>query len=162
MLYLIDRPSADQALCRRVYPSRARIRDELVLEALRPIAVLQIGCPGEVLDQGDWSDAVSSAGSLQEARGLIVQHEFDAIVLGSHLADAWPTTAYEELATLAGSTPVLVQADQVEPMLGIKQRHSREQDMIVAKVKPSLLTRLMVAAILRRRALAEEPGTRIG
>jgi hypothetical protein len=126
MLYLIDRPSAHEAIRRRVYPPRARIRDELVLEALQPIAVLELGCPGQMLDRGDWAGAVRSEGSLQTARGLMARDEFDAIVLGSHLEDAWPTVAYDAIATLAGPTPVLVQTDQVEPMVGIKQRHGRE------------------------------------
>lgn len=161
MLYLIDPPSARESIGRPLRRSRAPICDDLVLEALRPLDVLQIGCPGQVLDDGD-GNRVPSVGSLHEAIALVAQHEFDAIVLGPKVADAWPTAAYEQIANLAGTTTVVVQTDYLGPMTTIKQRHGREQDVIVANAEPSLLARLILAAILRRRALAEQPGAQIG
>jgi DNA-binding NtrC family response regulator len=155
MLYAIDRFGARESAGRLLHRSRAPICDDLVLEALQPLDVLQVGCRGEVLDSGDGASAVRSVGSLHEAMNIIAQHEFDAIVLGSKVADAWPTAAYEQIANLAGPTPVVVQADYLGPMKAIKQRHDREQDVIVAEARPSLLARLVLAAILRRRALAE-------
>lgn len=113
---------------------------------------------------GRWTFSRSepSVGSLHEAIALVAQHEFDAIVLGPKVADAWPTAAYEQIANLAGTTTVVVQTDYLGPMTTIKQRHGREQDVIVANAEPSLLARLILAAILRRRALAEQPGAQIG
>jgi hypothetical protein len=99
--------------------------------------------------------------SIDEAVCAVAEHEFEVIVLGSDV-DAWPTAAYEQLAEVAGSTAVLVQTDFVGPMAGIKQRQNREQDVIVATAEASLLRRLALAAILRSRALAEEPTTQIG
>jgi hypothetical protein len=142
-------------------PQRALILDALVIEALQPLRILQIGVPGQLLD-GDYGSAVRKVRSLDEAIGALAQHDFDAIVLGSSMADAWPTAAYDQIATLAGSTPVLVQADFVGPMAGIKQQHGREQDIIVANAIPALLGRLALSAILRSRALAEDPGMQIG
>jgi hypothetical protein len=91
----------------------------------------------------------------------MTQHEFDAIVLGPSIADAWPTAAYEKIAELAGRTPVVVQTEHVTPMVSLKQRHDREEDIIVATTSPSLLTHLTLAAILRSRALAEGSGAQI-
>ena len=142
-------------------PRRALILDDLVIEALQPLHILQIGVPGQMLE-GRCGAAVRKVRSLDEAMGAIALHEFDAIVLGSSVADVWPTAAYEQIATLAGSTPVLVQADFVGPMAGIKQQHDREQDIIVATDTPSLLGRLVLSVILQSRALAEVPGTQIG
>ena len=85
------------------------------------------------------------------------RHELDAIVLGSDTADDWPSVANERLAEVAGSTPVLIQADVIGPMAAIKQRHDRAQDVIVAGA--SLLKRLILATILRSLALAADPGT---
>ncbi len=140
-------------------PRRTSILDDLVIEALRPMAVLQFGFPGQVLEG---AAAVRKVDSLQEAVSALAREEFDAIVLGSGVADAWPTAAYERIAEVAGSTPVLVQADFVGAMAGVKRRQAREQDVIVTRAKPCLLTRLILSAILRKRAIAEEPGTDIG
>jgi hypothetical protein len=141
---------------------RAPISDDLVIEALHPVSILQIGVPWQLLGGDNAAVAVRSVRSLDEAVGAIAQHRFDAIVLGSGLMDAWPTAAYERIAELAGSTPVLVQTEFVAPMSGIKQQQDREDDIIVANAKPSLLGRLVLAAILRSRALADAPETQIG
>jgi hypothetical protein len=141
---------------------RNSILDDLVIAALQPLSILQIGGAGQLLDGGPRGVGVRKVRSLDEAVCAIVQHEFDVIVLGSDGLDAWPTAAYDRIAELAGSTVVLVQTDFIGSMAGIKERHNREQDVIVATAEPSLLRRLALAAILRSRALAEEPATEIG
>ena len=161
MLYSVEESTAGRSVDRRFEPRRASIHDDLVIEALQPSHILEIGCRGEVLDGGDGIAAVRRIGSLQEAVSVIAQHEFDAIVLGSGIADAWPTAAYEQIADLAGRTPIVVQTDYLAPMASLKKRHVREQDVIVSTTKPSLLARLILAAILRSRALAEDPGAQI-
>ena len=162
MLYYIDGSNARRRVDGRSDPRRASILDDLVIEALQPLGILQIGVQGQVLDADCGAAAVRKVRSLSEAVSALAQHDFDAIVLGSDVADAWPTAAYEQIARLAGPTPILVQADFVGPMTGIKQRQHREQDIVVATVSPSLLGRLALSAILRSRALAEGPGTQIG
>jgi hypothetical protein len=141
----------------------AAVSDELLIKALQPLSILQIGTQQPLLDSGRRAVATTNARSLEHGLCLFDRHEFDAIVLGSDVADGWPTVAYERLAEMAGSTPVLVQADVIGPMAIIKQRHDRAQDVIVAATGgPSLLKRLILAAILRSRALAADPGTQIG
>lgn len=160
MLYQIEGSTAQRSVEKPFDPRRA-ILDDLVIEALQPLDVLQIGRRGQPLD-GDYETvAVRNAESLQEALSIIAQKEFDAIVLGSSVADAWPTAAYEQIAKLAGGTPVVVETEHVRPMANLKQRHDREQDIIVATTKPSLLPRLLLATVLRNRALAEDPGAQI-
>jgi hypothetical protein len=136
--------------------------DDLVIDALQPLSILQIGIAGQLLDGDPGGVGVCKVRSLDEAVCAIARHEFDVIVLGSDVGDAWPTAAYERIAELAVSTVVLVQTDFFGPMAGIKKRHNREQDVIVATAEPSLLRRLALAAILRSRALAEEAATEIG
>jgi hypothetical protein len=146
----------------RCTPRRALIRDDLVIEALQPVSILQIGVPGQLLNDDYGAVSVSKVNSLDEAISAMACDEFDAIVFGSGIVDAWPTAAYEEIAGLAGSTPVLVQTGFVAPMAAIKQQQDRNQDIIVGTAKPSLLGRLALTAIMRNRALAEELGTPIG
>ena len=161
MLYSFEESTGGRSVDRRFEPRRASIHDDLVIEALQPLDVLQIGCRGEVLDGDCGTAAVRRSGSLQEAVRVIAQHEFDAVVLGSGIADAWPTAAYEQIADLAGRTPIVVQTGYLAPMASLKKRHVREQDVIVSTTKPSLLARLILAAILRSRALADDPGAQI-
>ena len=161
MLCRTDRSIAGRRVDRRPDPRRASILDDLVIEALQPLAILQIAVQGQVFDTGYGAAAVRKVSLLDEALSAIARHEFDVIVLGSGLADVWPTAAYEQIAEVAGSTPVLVQADFVGPMARVKERQDREQDIVVATAKPSLLGRLILTAILRSRALAEEPGTQV-
>ena len=113
MLYSFEESTAGRSVDRRFEPRRASIHDDLVIEALQPLDILQIGCRGEVLDGDYGTAAVRRTGSLQEAVSVIAQHEFDAIVLGSGIADAWPTAAYEQIADLAGRTPIVVQTEHV-------------------------------------------------
>jgi hypothetical protein len=146
--------------------------DDLMIDALQPLSILEIGVEGlSILEIGVegklWKGdcgrvAVRRVGSLEEAIRAVAQYEFDAIVLRSDVVDAWPTAAYGQMAEVAGPTPVLVQTDFIGPMVGIKERQNREQDVIVATAEPSLLRRLALAAILRSRALAEEPATQVG
>ena len=161
MLYSFEESTGGRSVDKRFEPRRASIHDDLVIEALQPLDILQIGCRGEVLDGDYGTAAVRRSGSLQEAVSVIAQHEFDAIVLGSGIADAWPTAAYEQIADLAGRTPIVVQTEHVGPMASVKKRHVREQDVIVSTPKASLLARLILAAILQSRALAEDPGAQI-
>ena len=160
MLFDLKESTAGPSVDRRFEPRRAPILDDLVIEALQPLDILQIGYGGEVLNDDDGIPAGRRAGSLQEAVSVMAQHQLDAIVLGSGIADAWPTAAYEQIAGLAGRTPIVVRTDHLAPMASLKQRHLREQDVIVSSTKPSLLTRLILVAILRSRALAEDPGAR--
>jgi len=160
MLCHFDQSIATHGLGGQSDQRRASILDDLVIEALQPFSILQIGVPGQLLDSDCGGAAVRKVRSLGEAVCAVAQHEFDAIVLGSGVLDVGRQP--EPMAELAGSTPVLVQTDFVGPMAGIKQQQSREQDVIVATAKPSILSRLALTAILRRRALAEEPGTQTG
>lgn len=161
MLCRLDEPIAGRQVGGPPEPRPTPISDDLVIEALQPLDILQIGMPEQLLGRR-LEAAVRKLGSLHEAVIAIAQHEFDAIVLGSSVTDAWPTAAYEQIARLAGPTPILVQADVTGLMAVIKQREDRERDVVVATSKPSLLARLMLAAILQSRALAGEPGTQIG
>jgi hypothetical protein len=140
---------------------RASILDDLLIETLRPVSLLQIGITWQLPDCEYGAVAVRNVRSLDEAIAALAQDEFDAIILGSALVDAWPTAAYEQITKLAGASPVLVQTDFIGPMADIKQQQDRERDIIVTNVKPSVLGRLALTAILRTRALAEEPGTQI-
>jgi hypothetical protein len=141
-------------------PWRAPIVDQLVIRALQPLSILQIGVPGQLLEK--WAElAVRKVRSLDEAVHALVQHEFDAIVLGADVRDAWPTAAYERIAELAGPTPVVVQSGSLVPMARIKQQQIREGDIIVATAKPYILGRLALIAILRSRVLAGEADTEI-
>jgi DNA-binding NarL/FixJ family response regulator len=162
MLFHLDGSTPRGCVGERSCPRRAPILDDLVIEALRPLEVLQIGRRGQVLEGDCGAAAVRQARSLHEAVGILAEHEFDAIVLGAGLADAWPTAAYEQIAKLAGRTPVLVQTDYIGPLISLKQQQARDQDIVVSTANPSLLARLILAAVLRRRALAEEPGAQIG
>ena len=141
-------------------PRRASILDHLVIRALEPLRILQIAVPEQLLD-GCGEVAVRKVRSLDEAVGAAVQHEFDAIVLRADALDAWPTAAYERIAELAGPTPIVVQTGLVRPMACIKQQHLREEDIVVATTNSSLVGRLALAAILRNRALAQDPGSEI-
>jgi len=79
------------------------------------------------------------------------------------LADAWPTAAYERVVEAADSTPVVVKADPVEPMIMVKRRRDRADDVIVSNAAPPLLLeRIILAAVLLNRALAASPATQIG
>jgi hypothetical protein len=160
MLWHLDQSVASHG--RRSDRRRAPIVDDLMIDALQPLSILEIGVPGKLWNGDCGRVAVRRVRSLEEAICAVAQYEFDAIVLRRDVADAWPTAAYEQMAELAGPTPVLVQTDLIGPMAGIKQRQNREQDVIVATAEPSLLQRLALAAILRSRALAEEPTTQIG
>lgn len=162
MLCHVDHSTAKHGIGGKPDPRRVSITDDLVIQALQPLSILQIGVSEPLLESDRGEVSGPNIRSLDEAVGAIDQQEFDAIVLGSGAVDAWPTTAYEQIAGLAGSTPVVVQTDFVGPMASIKQQHLREQDIIVATAKSLLLGRLVLTAILRSRALAEEQGTQVG
>ena len=147
----------------RLNVPKGSISDELLIKALQPLSILQIGLQRQLLDGCRGQVTVREVRSLDQALGLLAAEEFDAIMLGPDLADAWPTAAYERVAEAAGSTPVVVKADPVEPMIMVKRRQDRADDVIVSSAAPPLfLERIMLAAVLRNRALAASPATEIG
>jgi DNA-binding NarL/FixJ family response regulator len=131
------------------------VSDELLIRALQPLSLLQTGMPRQLFDGWRGQAVVHIARSLEHAVGLLAGGEFDAIILGPELTDAWPTTAYERLAEAAGSIPVVVAAGQEEPMLMARQRQDRACDEIISSAAPTLvLERIILAAVLRNRAFA--------
>ena len=142
---------------------QASMSDELLIKALQPLNILQIGMQRQLLSGYRRQATVRGVGSLDQALGLLAEKEFDAIILGPDLADAWPTGAYERIAAAAGSTPIVVEADPVEPMMVVKRRQDRADDVIVrSAAAPLFLKRMILAAVLRSRALAASPDTQIG
>lgn len=135
-------------------PKRS-ISDELLIRALQPLSLLQIGLHQQLFGGCRGQVVVRRVSSLEHALDLLAGEEFDAIIIGPDLVDEWPTSAYERLAETAGSTPVVVTADPAEPMLMVKRRQDRDDDVIVSAVAPTLvLERITLAAVLRNRALA--------
>jgi DNA-binding NarL/FixJ family response regulator len=147
----------------RLNVPKGSISDELLIKALQPLSILQIGLQPQRLGGCRGQVTIREVGSLDQALGLLAADEFDAIILEPDLADAWPTAAYERVAEAAGSTPVVVKADPVEPMIMVKRRWDRADDVIVSNAAPPLLLeRIILAAVLRNRALAASPATQIG
>jgi hypothetical protein len=147
----------------RLNVPKGSISDELLIKALQPLSILQIGLQPQRLGGCRGQVTIREVGSLDQALGLLAADEFDAIILEPDLADAWPTAAYERIAEAAGSTPVVVKADPVEPMIMVKRRWDRAEDVIVSDAAPPLLLeRIILAAVLRNRALAASPATQIG
>ena len=139
----------------RLEARNGSVSDEFLISALRPFGLLQIGLQQQLFSGCRGDVVVRIARSLEHALGLLAEEEFDAIILGPELTDAWPATAYERLAEAAGSTPVVVAAGQEEPMLTVRQRHDRAHDEIISSAAPSLvLERIVLAAVLRNRAFA--------
>ena len=131
------------------------VSDELLIRALQPLSLLQIGLPQPLFSGSRGEVAVRIVRSLEHALGLLAAEEFDVIILGSELTDAWPTTAYERLAEAVGSTPVVVAAEQAEPIRLVRRRQDRAHDEIISSVAPTVvLERIALAAVLRNRALA--------
>jgi DNA-binding NarL/FixJ family response regulator len=134
---------------------KGSISDELLIRALQPLSLLQIGLHQQLLGGCRGQVVVRRVRSVEHALSLLAGEEFDALILGPDVADEWPTSAYERLAETAGSTPVVVAADPVEPMLVVKRRQDRADDEIISSAAPSLaLQRITLAAVLRSRALA--------
>ena len=147
----------------RLNVPKGSISDELLIKALQPLSILQIGLQPQRLGGGRGQLTVRKVRSLEQALGLLAEEEFDAIILEPDLADAWPTAAYERVAEAAGSSPVVVKADPVEPMIMVKRRWDRADDVIVSNAAPPLLLeRIILAAVLRNRALAASPATQLG
>ena len=119
----------------RLNVPKGSISDELLIKALQPLSILQIGLQPQLLGGGRGQLTVRKVRSLEQALGLLAEEEFDA--LGADFADAWPMSAYERLAEAAGSTPVVVKADPVEPMIMVKRRQDRADDVIVSSATPS-------------------------
>jgi DNA-binding NarL/FixJ family response regulator len=139
----------------RLEVPRGSVSDELLIRALQPFSLLQIGLRQQLFSGRRGEVVVRIVMSLEHAMALLVGEEFDVIVLGPELTDAWPTTAYERLAEAVGSTPVVVAADQAEPILMVRRRQDRANDEIISSATPTLvLERIILAAMLRNRALA--------
>ena len=131
------------------------ISDEPLIRALQPLNLLQIGMSQQLFHGWHGQAVVRIVRSLEHALGRLAGEDFDAIILGPELTDAWPTTAYERLAEAAGSIPVVVAAGQEEPMVMVRQRQDRAHDEIISSAAPTLvLERITLAAELRNRAFA--------
>jgi hypothetical protein len=145
----------------RLSVRNASTSDELLIRALQPMSLLQIGMQHQLLGRCS-GVATREARALDEISRLLEEEDFNAVVLGPDLADAWPTAAYERVAEVAGPIPIIVYTDSVEAMAMVKRRQERSEDVIVATdTKPRLLEHLLLAAILRNRALVASPGARI-
>jgi DNA-binding NtrC family response regulator len=131
------------------------ISDELLIRALQPVSILQIGVQQELFSSCRGKVAVRIVRSLEHALCLLASEEFHVIVLGPELTDAWPTAAYEDLAAAVGSIPVVVAAEQAGPIQMVRQRQDRAYDEIISSAAPAeVLERIVLAAVLRNRALA--------
>ena len=64
-------------------------------------------------------------GSLAEALATLSPGAFDAIILGRGLRDAWSSTAYERVAEVAGSTPIVAWTESVEQFTTLKAQRER-------------------------------------
>jgi hypothetical protein len=138
------------------------MRVKMLVGALCPLSILQIGS-GRLFRDPDEGVLVADEGSLGGALNILNDKDFDTIVLGRGLRDAWPPTAYERLAEIAGSTPIVAWTDSVEQLTRLKVQHGRMQDLIVAAAaSSSVVEQLTLAATIRRRALAAEPGLQSG
>jgi hypothetical protein len=131
------------------------VSDELLIRALRPVSLLQIGVQQELFSGCRGEVSVRIVRSLEHAFAMLAVEEFDVIILGPELTDAWPTTAYERLAGAVGCTPVVVAAEQAEPIQMVRRRQDRANDEIISSPAPTVvLERIALAAVLRNRALA--------
>jgi DNA-binding NarL/FixJ family response regulator len=131
------------------------ISDEFLIRALQRVSVLQIGLQQELFGGCRGEVAVRIVRSLEHALGLLAAEEFDVIILGPELTDTWPTTAYERLTEAVGGTPVVVAAEQAEPIQMVRRRQDRAHDEIVSSAAPTVvLERIALAAVLRNRTLA--------
>ena len=134
---------------------KGSVSDELLVRALQPLSLLQIGLQQRLFPGFRGQVRVCRIRSLEQALDFLAAEEFDAIVLGPDVPDAWRTSAYERLAESAGSTPVVVEADSVKPMITVKQRQDRADDTIVSSAAPILVVeRIILAAVIRHRTLA--------
>jgi CheY-like chemotaxis protein len=139
------------------------MRVRMIVGALCPLSILQIGSGKRIFHDADEGVLIAGEGSLGGALDILGRTEFDAIVLGRGLPDAWPPTAYERLAEIAGSTPIIAWTDSVEQLTRLKAQHGRIEDLIVAAAASSLVVeQLTLAVTIRRRALAAEPGLQTG
>lgn len=135
-------------------PNRS-VSDELLIRALEPLSLLQIGLQQELFRGCCGEVAVRIVRSLEHALGLLAEEEFDVVILGPGLTDAWPTTAYERLTEAVGGTPVVVAAEQAEPIQMVRRLQDRARDEIISSAAPTVvLERIALAAVLRNRTLA--------
>ena len=131
------------------------VSNELLIRALHPLSVLQIGLPRELFSGCRGEVSVRIVRSLKRALDLLAAEEFDVIILGPELPDAWPTTAYERLAEAVGCISFVVAADQGEPIEMVRRRQDRAHDEIISSAIPTVvLERIALAAVLRNRTSA--------
>ena len=131
------------------------VSDEFLIRALRPVSVLQIGLQQELFNGCRGEVFVRVVRALEHALALLAAEEFDVVILGPELTDAWPATAYERLIEAVGSTPVVVATEQVEPIQTARQRQYRAYDEIISSGAPTVvLERIALAAVLRNRTFA--------
>jgi hypothetical protein len=139
--------------------TEAHMRVEMLVAALRPLAILQVGSGQRLFRNAKADVARVDEDSLSGALDTLGREEFDAIVLGWGLRDAWSATAYERVAGIAGPISIVAWTDSVEQLTTLKAQHQREQDMIVAAAtSSSVIEQLALAATIQRRALAAGPG----
>ena len=127
----------------------------LLVKALGPFSLLQIGFQPQLFCERPAEVAARVVTTLRQALDLLASEEFDVIVLGRDITDAWPTTVYQSLAEAVRSTPVIVAADRADTMLMVRRRLERNQDEIISPAVPTIVLELIaLAAVLRHRALA--------
>ena len=143
--------------------TEAKMQIEMLVGALRPLTILQIGSGERLFYGANEGVVVVTKGSLAEALATISPGAFDAIILGRGLRDAWSSTAYERVAEVAGSTPIVALTESVEQLTTLKAQRERVHDVVVtAAASSSVLEQLALAATIRRRALAANPQLKIG
>ena len=129
---------------------------EMLVGALRPLSILQVGSGERLFRDVSEGVVLADKGSLGDALDTLSREKFDAIVLVWGVRDAWSSTAYERVAEIAGSTPIVAWTDSVEQLARLKAQHERTQDVIVAAAASSLVVeQLTLAATIRRRALCQ-------
>jgi hypothetical protein len=136
---------------------------EVLVGALRPLRILQIGSGKRLFREVNEGVVLADNGSLGDALDTLSREDFDVVVLGGGLRDAWSPAAYERLIEITGSTPIVAWTDSVEQLIRLKVQHGRAHDLIVAAAaSSSIVEHLTLAATIRRRALATDPGLQTG
>jgi hypothetical protein len=57
---------------------------------------------------------------LNEVLRLLEEEDFNAVVFGADVRDAWRTAAYERVAEVGGPIAIMVYTDSVEAMAMVK------------------------------------------
>jgi len=142
---------------------KSNMRVEMLVGALQPLSILQVGGSKPLFPVANQGVALATRGLLRDALDTLSREHFDAIVLGSALQDAWSPTAYERVAEIAASTPIVAWTASVDQLVVLKTQQGRIQDVIVAAaVSQSIVEQLTLSAIIRSRALAAVSGLQTG